>query len=575
MPKRNSRIRKRERERKEREELAKFGRDAKILAGGKKKIPAPLLVREPLHDTAKDLLSIVSWNVLSEFNRKRHAYPHVKNPAIIEWEKGRGEAVCRFLRTTNADVMCLQEVDQDLFEKNLRPFFSSIGYDSAIRSGEKRVSAWETAIVWRKSKFRVKFQEHRGSRTFSIGLAEKNEKKVKASDDDGEEEEKEEDGDATWVICSVHLEGHPSKGLARVKQLHKMLLRLSRDYACNSDTMRLVVAGDFNSGANNDAPVFLSRGSLPAKGCVAFDGRTVVRTDARHGWRMGSALQSFEGGPTYLCLPSKYSDAAKRRAVDHIFFCTKTLDLVSVRLPLSFVPNELKHFSRTGLPSRSNPSDHFAIGATFRAKSPLSCSKKDVASKGVFGEKERLPLTSSQLASLNWLIETEPTPTSRGRPSSEWIALAQVHRRRIRNIALSNELKSIRQKRWFKAHCKRMRALVKKRRNFDATKQRDSRSKEGIIAPKASPKLVRARSAEWEEPSLASEFASGLIMRRHQLGNGGRGLLYGALFSSDSPPCAPPTGAFPRGGSKARQRRSKLIQCPVSIGRLRSAPPRL
>ena len=106
---------------------------------------------------------VLSYNLLAEIYATQQMYPHCDF-----WALGWGYRLpnlLRELRDSAADVLCLQEVQADHFEKNLKPWLSDSGFDGLYKQKTRDAMGPAgkvdgCAIFWRRSKFRL--AEHYG-----------------------------------------------------------------------------------------------------------------------------------------------------------------------------------------------------------------------------------------------------------------------------------------------------------------------------------------------------------------------------------------------------------------------------
>ena len=106
---------------------------------------------------------VLSYNLLAEIYATQQMYPHCDF-----WALGWGYRLpnlLRELRDAVADVLCLQEVQADHFEKNLKPWLYESGFDGLYKQKTRDAMGPAgkvdgCAIFWRRSKFRL--AEHYG-----------------------------------------------------------------------------------------------------------------------------------------------------------------------------------------------------------------------------------------------------------------------------------------------------------------------------------------------------------------------------------------------------------------------------
>ena len=196
--------------------------------------------KQPVADA--DQVSLLSWNILADtlLQKNVREYAHIPE----EWKDWgtRRCAIVDELVLCDADVICLQEVEFTAFETDLLPALEKVGYAGAMQNDKKRVQGHcqGVATFWKQSKLSEKAR-HSRSRTLMTLLTDSAGRNI--------------------AICNVHLEGHPMKSAARVKQLQNTL----RDLSLKHNHQALVVAGDFNCQMQSSAcGAYLSFGSCPA-----------------------------------------------------------------------------------------------------------------------------------------------------------------------------------------------------------------------------------------------------------------------------------------------------------------------
>ena len=139
-----------------------FASDGKVLA--EIKLPRVELCFEPFPVTdeswvwvdnelpTKDTYSVLSWNILANCLVKPHSYPWMANPERHLMWNWRGRGLSQQIKQYNASVVCLQEVDVDMFTQFWLPIMSTMGYigvrcDTTARYGE--------SIFWKDDEFKL------------------------------------------------------------------------------------------------------------------------------------------------------------------------------------------------------------------------------------------------------------------------------------------------------------------------------------------------------------------------------------------------------------------------------------
>merc|ERR1719216_828474 len=193
-------------------------------------------------------------------------FSHVTEEMLI-W-KNRLPKLRRKIHHSNADIVCLQEVSQESFVNDFGGYFQSKhGYDHRLTPTSGKVDAskgegdFTTAIMFKSSKFECVHEDYR-SRAMILLLT----NKLEQSQCVHCRESKRICLYHSFFVVNVHLES-PRNGQknesSRVNALKSVLKRirfcisekLKINNVDNRETanMRILIMGDFNSGAH-DAP---------------------------------------------------------------------------------------------------------------------------------------------------------------------------------------------------------------------------------------------------------------------------------------------------------------------------------
>eukprot|EP00535_Pseudo-nitzschia_heimii_P006192 CAMPEP_0197187016 /NCGR_PEP_ID=MMETSP1423-20130617/15073_1 /TAXON_ID=476441 /ORGANISM="Pseudo-nitzschia heimii, Strain UNC1101" /LENGTH=425 /DNA_ID=CAMNT_0042638489 /DNA_START=167 /DNA_END=1444 /DNA_ORIENTATION=- len=152
----------------------------------------------------------------------------------------------------DADVVCLQEVSPESFERDF-DFMHDLGYDQMALYKKGR---FRPATFWKSSELRlthVPVHKDRSLITVFNTCAKNN------------RDDEDEKGEAPWYIVNCHLQAGP-QGPRRVRQVFEamkgvMTLARKQQLEINpQDTARLIVCGDFNGGAESGSIRFLEDG---------------------------------------------------------------------------------------------------------------------------------------------------------------------------------------------------------------------------------------------------------------------------------------------------------------------------
>ena len=158
------------------------------------------------------------------------------------------QRIVAVIMRSNADVVCLQEVMYTIFEDDLVPALSGLGYDGLMQNDSKRGDTHPqgVAIFWKRDTLSLSGECHR-TRTMVAVLADSEDRRC--------------------AVVNCHLEGRPDKSVARVRQLQTTLAELVRKHPHHG----LVVCGDFNCMLGSSAcGAYLAFGAA-APGVLEWD----------------------------------------------------------------------------------------------------------------------------------------------------------------------------------------------------------------------------------------------------------------------------------------------------------------
>lgn len=221
-------------------------------------------VRPPGHGTAFDF-SVMSYNILSQelLHDNAYLYRHC-DPGVLDW-KHRLPNLLSEIRQHDADIICLQEVQKDHYETQIKPALQALGYQCEYkkRTGKKPDGC---AVIFKSSRLSLlssnPVEYFRPGDVLldrdNVGLV----VLLQPNDAAGR-------SDPSSFICvaNTHLLYNPRRGdikLAQLAILFAEINRLSRlpDGSANP----VVLCGDFNSTPWSPLYSFLTTGSLNYRG---------------------------------------------------------------------------------------------------------------------------------------------------------------------------------------------------------------------------------------------------------------------------------------------------------------------
>ena len=278
--------------------------------------------------------SVMSWNILADHFVLDGRAVYTYAGRFAEWSYRRPLQL-QILRDSNADIICLQEVEFTHFDDILVAFFREIGYQGVMQNNGKRSPNHCTgnATFYRAAKFELAWEEHR-SRALAVGLYLRGDSQPAK----------------VLALANVHLEAliqHHDRRFSQLKSLTKQLQKRGGVP---------VLVGDFNHSLNGSIRDFLFDGELPAG--FEQEGVVVSKEASTHPFSFKSAYSTADKEPTYVCPP----DHVYR--IDHIVYACDALEPVAV---LEITPESQRDaIASSFLPNAEQPSDHLSIGCLFK-----------------------------------------------------------------------------------------------------------------------------------------------------------------------------------------------------------------
>jgi len=324
-------------------------------------------------DRERNGFSILSWNILADMfvtqTRNPEMYRHC-DPGALPWAY-RSKRIFRHLKRSNADIICLQEVEQKAFDGDLGAALRAKGYVGQIDCNQKKtpdgiVILPGTATFYKKNMFELAWRE-RSYRSLVIGL------KIKRGIEAGN----------VVAVVNSHLEGAPWRTKDRASQMKSAFKKLDLK---KKETKYTVICGDFNDGAHSE----LCQKIMTAKNFVsAYDGH-----EARDATCLLTPLDPLQVN-------------VDDHRVDHIFFDNRLI----LRGAMGVMDERWSREGtlEQGLPSLLWPSDHLSIGAVFHfnqnspmfAPEPIPVKEKIdpfqvMTSKEIWHDPSICPLTDEE-----------------------------------------------------------------------------------------------------------------------------------------------------------------------------------
>ncbi|XP_018538428.1 protein angel homolog 2 isoform X2 [Lates calcarifer] len=205
--------------------------------------------------------SVMSYNILSQELLQDNAYLYRHcDPAVLPWEYRLPNLLAE-IQQHNADILCLQEVQEDHYENQIKPALQTLGYQCEYkkRTGKKPDGC---AIIFRSSRLSLissnPVEFFRPGDTLldrdNVGLV------VLLRPNNGVSQS---DPSAFICVANTHLLYNPRRGDIKLAQLAILLAEINRlSRLPDGSTNPVVLCGDFNSTPWSPLYSFLTTGCL-------------------------------------------------------------------------------------------------------------------------------------------------------------------------------------------------------------------------------------------------------------------------------------------------------------------------
>ncbi|KAH7971767.1 hypothetical protein HPB52_002751 [Rhipicephalus sanguineus] len=332
--------------------------------------------------------TVMSYNVLAQglLEDNPYLYQHCHED-VLQWPLRRQNLLAE-LREVNADILCLQELQQDHYETDFKPELEKMGYGCLYkqRTGDKRDGC---GIFFRKSVFELDcFEPIEYARSDVTVLDRDNValiamlKPAAGSDKFG--------ADFRLCVSTTHLLFNPRRGDIKLAQLCLLLAEIDR-LAFRGDSpdgtplyFPILLCGDMNSEPHSPLYTFLTRGSLCYEGLLSGD--VSGQSDGANRGRyvpLDSSLRqlNISGSSRYLPAlvkePASQDVNAPADSTQRVIESNDALNLAQHKSAIS--GTTAKEESTSGSPRKDSPSKS-ATNSPTKDSQAESSPAKDAAS---------------------------------------------------------------------------------------------------------------------------------------------------------------------------------------------------
>jgi len=319
----------------------------------------------------QDSCRVVTYNILADVYAIRDEAKMPYCPLTAQKIEYRKQLLLSELLGYNADVLCLQEVDREVYDDYFAPLLAAAGLDGTF--AKKRDLPDGAAIFWRRDKLGMLSTERpvlselsqdplytdiRKALTDNVQLSDSFLELPHVINVTVLEEKSAPKGRPIrrLVVANTHLYYNDDTEHLRALQVGLGVRHLQRAMdevlaETPNQKVALVFCGDFNSEPHQSVYRLMTRGQMSVKDFNQSKEEDVRGVTFRHPYKMESAC----GTPEYT------THTHVVQCVDYMFYMKDKLKLEQV-VPLPSDEEVKKH---TALPSIVFPSDHLALVADF------------------------------------------------------------------------------------------------------------------------------------------------------------------------------------------------------------------
>ena len=314
-------------------------------------------------------VKVLNWNILADIFATEQMYEYCA-PWALSWSY-RKTLIIKQIAALDGDIVCLQEVQNDTFETDLRPAMESLGFDYVYAPKTRtmftnKYTSEGAAIFYRASRFRkldqfvldfdAKATEYGGFNKNQLNRLSRGNVALFTLLEDTRH------GGRPLVVANTHITADVDAGDVKIWQT-QTLLECLHDWVIRSSSLHtttpVILCGDFNSTPDSSVYELLMQGHVSHE---IEDPFAIVPHPLGHSLPLRSVHQAVVGHEAQVTnFTSRFSGT-----LDYICFTTSALRALAVSNGYSY-----EELSRdVAVPSPTQPSDHVLTVGVFAYTMP-------------------------------------------------------------------------------------------------------------------------------------------------------------------------------------------------------------
>lgn len=316
-------------------------------------------------------VKVLNWNILADIYATEQMYDYCA-PWALDWSY-RKTLIIKQIAALDGDIVCLQEVQNDTFESDLRPAMDNLGFDFVYAPKTRtmftnKYTSEGAAIFYRASRFRkldhfvldfdAKAAESGHFNKSQLNRLSRGNVALFTLLEDTRH------GGRPLIVANTHITADVDAGDVKIWQsqtllesLHEWVMRAAPNM--HAATVPTLLCGDFNSTPDSSVYELLMTGHVSHE---IEDPYVIVPHPLGHSLPLRSVHQAVVGHEAHITnFTARFSGT-----LDYICFSTSSLRALAVSNGYSF-----EELSRdVAVPSPTQPSDHVLTVGVFAYTMP-------------------------------------------------------------------------------------------------------------------------------------------------------------------------------------------------------------